>query len=184
MLEENSYLDTYEASPSTAMGEVVRMVTALREAQARVEALEEQLKNANAMERMLREQTIPSYMAQHGLNKLELEDGLTVTITEELALSFPKDENKRKRIIAFLLEHEGGDLVKEVVSFQDADDEILAALSSKGITYEREVNVNTTSFKAWMKRALGMAKNTVQRFAPSEVPEEVNLYLYKNTKLS
>lgn len=183
-MSDLNYLDEVQESPETAMSEVMRMVDALQAAQRRVEELEDALKNANSVERMIREQTIPGYMAQHRLNKLELENGLTVSVSEELALTMPKDENKRKAVVAFLLQHEGGELVKEVVSFEDADEEIITALTEKGITYERKIDVNTNSLKAWFRRTLGLAKNSVQRFAPSEVPEEVNLYLYKTTKIS
>lgn len=178
------FMESFQEDTTTALEEVMRLVQALETAQARVEEADEELTKRKALERQLREVTIPQYMAQHRLSELKLDNGRRVSITEELALSVPKDEDKKKRIVAFLMANEGGDLVKDEITFNDADEEILAALSEKGITFERTVGFNTTSLKAWIKRALGLTKNTLARIEKNALPEELNVYLYKNTKIS
>jgi len=183
-MSDENYLDEFVEDSGTAMTEVMRLVDALIEAQARVEEAEEELSNRKQLERTIREQTIPSYMAQHRLTSLGLENGKVVTISEELALSMPKDEAKKRAVIGFLYANEGGDLVKERVSFEDADEEILGMLQDKGITFERSEDVNTNSLKAWFRRKLGLTANTVAQFSTQEVPPEANLYLYRNTKIT
>lgn len=180
----DSFMEDFQEESGTALGEVMELVRALECAQSRVEEAEEHLSDLKTQERILREQTIPQYMAQHRLSELTLDNGRTVSISEELSCAFPKDENKRRAIIDFLLKHEGGDLVKDEIVIYDADPEVLASLTERGITFDRSVSVNVSSLKAWFRRNLGLAKNTIAQFAPNDAPPEVSLYLYRNTKIS
>lgn len=184
MEQDFSYLDDYVPEKETALSEVMRLVDALMEMQHKVELAEKELYDVKKEERRLREEIIPSYMKQHNLEELVLSNGKKVTITDELSLAVPSDEQKRKVLFSFIAEHGGGDLIKEKIVFEDADEEILNVLEQKGITYERSLTVNTNSLKAWMKRALGMTKGSVARLKPEEVPQEANLWLYCNTKIT
>jgi len=184
MSADLSYLDENTQDIGTALSEVMRLVEALTHAQQRVEEAENLLSNCKKEERRLREEVIPSYMKQHQLEELTLENGVKVSIVDELAISVPADEKKREILFSFLLDNEGGDLIKEKVEFEDADDEVINLLQTKGITFNRSSTVNTLSLKAWMKRALGMTKGSIARLSLSDVPSELNLYLYSNTKVT
>jgi len=182
--EDLGYLDKFVEDTSSAMSEVMRLVDALLQAKARVEEAEQELSNREKLERELREQIIPSFMAQHRLNDIGLENGLRVEVEDALSASLPKDEAKKRRVLDFLMSNEGGDIIKEEVSFEDADAETIAFLQEREISFNRTTTVNAAQFKAFFRHGLGYAKNSVARFQPADVPPEANLYLYRTTKIT
>ena len=183
-MSDLDYMEEFQEDSTTAMSEVMRLVDALIIAQERVVEAEELLKERSAFERKLREETIPQYMGQHRLSSLELENGRVVSVSDELSASLPKDEEKRRAAIAFLMANEGGELVKDEITIVDPDEELVEVLQAKELTYERALNVPAAQLKAWLRRVLGYAKNTVARMSPQDIPPELSLYLYKNTKIS
>jgi hypothetical protein len=188
----DSYLDDV-AQPDgpSALAQVMVVINNWRDLCKRVENKAAELEELQKQERIFNEQTIPNLLLQHGLESLTLSelgpkgDPLKITVTEDLSVSLPKkDQDARKVALAWLENNGAGDIIKDLLSIEDPEDWIKATLKEHGVGFMQDRDVNAASLKAWVKRALGMTKNTIASVEPDAVPPELGLYRYKRTKIS
>lgn len=180
----DNFLETVEPEEkATALGQVMAPIQRLIELRKTIAEKEDELSDLNAQERLLSREEIPAILLQHGLSSLDLANGLRVTIKEELDVSLPKNEEGRKIVLKWLSEKGGADLIKDSLTMTDPDQDIRDILADRGIIFEERKDVNTMSFKAWFRRALGMTKGSIASVAITDVPAEANLFLYKKTEI-
>jgi hypothetical protein len=180
-IEEDDFLAAPEEQDDNALAQVMRQATVLIDLQARISAKEKELKELKRLESVMNHETFPSMLQSQGLDFLGLSNGVTLRVSDELDVSVPKEDGNRKLVLGWLENHGGGELIKNVLAFEDPDDEIKAALTERGIVYTEDKTVNSSQLKAWFRTALGMKKNTVARLDKKEVPKEANLFMYKKT---
>lgn len=87
--------------------------------QRMISTMEEDLKAAKKALDELASKRVPDLMAQIQVDSLTLEGGYKVELKDFVSGSLPKDDAKRKAAIAWLEEHNGGDLITTdvIVSF-------------------------------------------------------------------
>ncbi len=180
----SDFLENIEPEENaTALGQVMAQATRLMELRAQIEDREARLDELKKLEREMSRETVPNLLLQHGLETLGLSNGMTLSVSDELEVAVPKNEDGRRKVIGWLYDHGAGDLVKQELSFEDPDDEIRALLSERGYVFSENTTVNANSLKAWFRGALGIKKASVQRIEVSDVPKEANLFLYKKTTI-
>lgn len=178
------FLEQPQALDSASMASLQDKLEALKVLRERIERGEELLKGLKAQEKELGGVEIPNFLQQFGLNALELTDGSKVTVKEDIQINIPKtDPLKRKKVLTFLARHGGGGLIKDTLSLEDPEISLIEQLNKMGASYVRDQTVNTGSAKAFMRGLLGLKKNTIARVEPGEVPEEMNLFIFKSTTI-
>ena len=181
----SDFLDSIETPLDTpALQEVMEYVTRADNLKTRIENGEALLKDLKAKLEELQTKTLPEILLKHGIEEQRLVNGRKVSIEEKLYIQLPKDPTNRDKVIAFMLNNGGGDLVKEKVIVESAPESLKETLKEMAIPYEHTVDVNTNSFVAWSKAALGMKKGTVARLAVSDFPKEANLFIRREAKIS
>lgn len=178
----SDFLEAIEPDENpSALGQVMAQATRLIEIRAQIETKEEELSALKEQERVLSRETVPNLLLQHGLETLGMANGLTLSVSDEIEVGVPKNEEGRKKVVAWLQEHGAGEIIKNAVSFEDPDEDIKAILADRGFVFKEDISVNANGLKAWFRGALGMKKSSVARISPNDVPKEANLFLYKKT---
>ena len=176
-LEENSL-------SSKALDDVMQYVVALDQAQAKVDRLSTELEEAEKVVENLAKKVIPEMLMQHGLEELKLSNGRQVTIKEDVFVAIPKDPFKKRAIFKWLADQGAGDLIRSELKVDDPTESLMDELSAKGVAYSKEENVNTNSFKAFIREGLGMKKGSLATFSKEDVPKECNLFINREAKVS
>lgn len=168
----------------TALSEVMLYVDKLKEIRDEIAEREAALKELKKQDEKLSMEIIPTYFQQHGISELALENGQKVLVKEDLAASVPvKDLIKREAVIKWLIQHGGGDLVKDTLTIEDPEVDTIKYLTARGYSPEVTVAVNSNSLKAFLKEALGMKKGAVATISAQDVPPELSLYVYSKTDI-
>ncbi len=161
--------------------EMTELARELVDAEQQVEALETQLKQKKEDARLLRELVIPAAMTELGLRSMELSDGQTLTIKDDLSCSLPKDVLQRERAMTWLIDHQAGGLIKSEVTVAfdrekiDEATKLVEDLQSLGLVPEMETSVHPATLKAYIKETL--AANQPVDFGL------FNVHCYQTTKL-
>lgn len=141
-----------------ALGEVKRLIDALDKADEDVKDAEETLKSRKERARKLREEYIPSAMAELGYNEVKLDSGEKVTIKDEVYASVPA----RSKPLAFqwLRSHGFDSLIKTdlKVTFGKGDDEaakkLREELTEEGLNFNTTENIHPQTLRAFIKERL------------------------------
>lgn len=168
---------------ATALEEVMEYVTKADNLKARIENGEALLKQLKEQYDELRTKTLPELLLKHGIEGQDLTNGRRIEIEEKVYIQLPKDLSNRRKVIDFLFKNGGGDLVKEKVTVESAPESLKEKLQEMGIPFEHTEDVNTNSFTAWARAALGMKKGTVARLSPVDFPKEANLFIRREAKI-
>ena len=179
----SDYLEM-EAPETSALEQVMSQVNVYLALLDKIEETKAVLADLQKREQEMNRTTIPTLLQSHGLEDLGLANGKRLEVSDELAVSVPKDEAKRKIVLNWLAEHGGAELIKTEIAFQDPDEDVKNYLRENGFTFSEDKTVNTNSLTAWFRSAVGLKKNTVARIDPKDVPPEANLFLYKKTKIT
>lgn len=121
--------------------------------------LEEDLKVANSALNALKSRTIPDLMAELGMESFT-RNGQTLGIYEFVSGSLPKDEEKRKRAIAWLESNGGGGLIKTEISMSFGKDDRDQAvqtykmLKQAGADPKAETGVHASTLQAFARERL------------------------------
>lgn len=160
------------------------LTSALVDAQNEIWLIEKRLKQVKERERKLSQEEIPSLLLQNGLTMIQLNDGRKLEIEEKLHVSLPKkDPVKRSKVLQWVIENGGSDIIKDELTIEDPDISWIQKLKEMGVPYERKKDIHHQSFAAFVRNKLGMTKGSLPELEANDVPEEANLYLYKETKI-
>lgn len=160
------------------------LASALVQVRNDVENLENELKNLREQERKISREEIPSLLLSNNLSMIKLDDGNQIEVVENLSVSLPKrDLEKRRKVLSWIADHGGIDIIRDEVVVEDPERELVDYLKSKKIPYERKPDIHHQSLKTFFKNKLGLTKGSLAEIELGEIPEEVNLYLYKETKI-
>lgn len=112
--------DDFNYAKTDPTDEQLRRIAALAQRQLALEreaaALEEQLRVKNAELRAVREVELPEAMSQAGCGAYKLEDGSSVTVKRDWAVSIPKD--RQEPAFAWLAEHNLDSIIKRDLRVQ------------------------------------------------------------------
>lgn len=164
--------------------ELADKVNKLIQKRADIAFSEVKLKEMNVQEKSLSQDEIPQLLLSRGLSSISLSTGEKIDIIEKLAASIPKrDEIKKSKVLKWLIENGGGNLIKQELKVEEPEKVIVDFLQEKGIPFTNLPSVNSNSFKAFLNAKLGLKKGSLQELELGDIPEEVNPYLYKETKI-
>tara|TARA_Y100000310_G_scaffold326631_1_gene391807 strand:+ start:9056 stop:9610 length:555 start_codon:yes stop_codon:yes gene_type:complete len=171
--------DAPDAPSDDSISKISNLVKEQVALEDQIASLSEDLKARGAKLRELSEQHIPAAMLEAGVKNFTTDDGLEVDVREKMSASVSK-KNKPK-VVAWLREHGHGSLVKNLVSAtfgRDEDEDAVRALNiltDSGFEARQDVDVNTTTLKAFVKEQLE---------AGEEIPLELfGVYVYNSTTI-
>lgn len=179
----DSFLDDFKDESTSALQEVMQYVDTLDTLDEDIASLEEQLTEKRSLYDEISKLTLPTLLAQNGLDELKLSNGKKLRIKEDVFVAVPKSEEGRKVALAWLSSQGGADLIKENVTVEEPTDDLKNYLRVKNFTFEDITAVNTNSLKAWFKRKLGMTKGSIQELDLNEVPKEMNLFIERKAEI-
>jgi hypothetical protein len=179
----DSFLDDFKDESTSALQEVMQYVDTLDTLDEDIASLEEQLTEKRSLYDEISKLTLPTLLAQNGLDELKLSNGKKLRIKEDVFVAVPKNEEGRKVALAWLSSQGGADLIKENVTVEEPTDDFKNYLRVNNFTFEDITAVNTNSLKAWFKRKLGMTKGSIQELDLNEVPKEMNLFIERKAEI-
>lgn len=150
-----------DSSASPTLASITALVEETRAAELAVEQAEESLHMAKEKHRDLVERRLPEAMDLAGLTRVDTR-GLTVVVKDEVQVSQPP-KNQRHAAHEWLRENNQGGLVKDTVEVafgtgKEQQERAKALLLHLELSYPGNVRrveeVNTSSLKAFLKRAL------------------------------
>lgn len=144
---------------SDALHRVSALVRLMVEQAAVVERAEEALARARAEFSRTEQEDLPELMREFGLSELKLEDGTSVSISEEVSAAIT--EANRAAAHAWLRAHEFGGLIKTIVSVEfgrGEDDEAAEAAERIASELHRPVDhvekVHPSTLKSFVREQL------------------------------
>jgi hypothetical protein len=176
-LEENSL-------SSKALDEIMRYVNALDSAQAKVARLEGEIEEAKKMVDNIAKKVLPEMLLSAGYETLGLINGKKIEIKEEVYVNVPKDPFKKRALFNWMKQQGAEYLIRNELKVDDPTEELMNELSTKGVSYTKNEDVNTNSFKAFIREGLGLKKGSVATFSKEDVPPECNLFINREAKVS
>ena len=182
-MEEMRYLEDESELEQSALEEVMEQVRLLEKTRSKIDEMKEALSEVEAIERHLSEDIIPQMFDQNGLSEVKLDNGVVVSVKENVKASIPKDPIRRKQALEWLSGQGGGSLITDEVILEDPTNSLIEELNNNGVSYNRDFNVNTQSLMAWFRERFGINKGTVATLDREEVPSFLNVYVYRKTTL-
>ena len=184
--QDNSFLADVETSAESAnslMAEVTEITSNWVRLANEISQYEDKLKELNAQERKISMEIIPGLFQQHGLTKLLLQNGIEVSVKEDIDAGIPADEHKAEQAFKWLASHGGADLIKDTLAIADPTQAIIELVSEQGLDFDRSRKVNANSLKAWLRAELGMKEGSVARIKTEDVCPEMRLFRYNKAKM-
>lgn len=114
--------------------------------------------------------TVPDIFFNAGVSNVGLADGRTVAIVARTVCNINKQ--KKNEIAQWLESHGGGNLVYSQNIVNDT-----SLLEKYNIPYEKTVEMNTNSVKAWVMDALGQ-KGGVAQITTQDIPKGLNFFQF------
>lgn len=181
--------DEHAATITTALhDELTQYTEALVEAKKQVEHATKVLEAAEKAYRDISQTVLPEILAKAHLTELHLDNGMVLSLKEDLKCSIPKDTLKRMACMKFLREKGYADNIKQQVVITESDEqrvsqELLDMLSDAGISYDRTEDVHSQTLKKIMRELTGIGKDAFAVLDRGDIPEEFGLFLYKEAVL-
>lgn len=183
-LGDMSFLESLKPDVIDILKELGNKLNKLLKTRHEIGFIEEKLKEMKKEERELSGEEIPNLLLGRGLSSIKLETGERVEILEKLAVSVPKDRTKRSIIFTWLVENGGNYLIKKELKVEEPEDSIIEYLKFHGIPFTNELGMNTNSLKAFLNDKLGMKKGSLQVIEISDIPKEINPFIFRETKIT
>lgn len=174
---------TEEINHSVA-DEVGKMMRILSAKEADIVAKEAELALLKADKDMLIRETIPQLFKKNGMMGTTLNDGTKVSISEELACTLIKDEERRNLALAWLIDNGGEDLIKDYILIESPSVALLELLIKGGVVFTATKDVNTNSLKAWFREKLGLKKGIIATLRREDIPKEFGVFTYDLAKIT
>lgn len=182
---EGHFLDEAVGLDSAALKTLAGKVEILNNVRSQIKDLEAQVKSLSKTEQKMSREEIPGFMLQYGVRMMDVEGAGKIEVKEDLALNLPKtDPEKRKEVLRFISQNGGGGIIKDKLIVEDPTMDIIVKLNADHVDFERSQDVNTASLKAFARGLLGLKKNTVATHSVADFPKALNLYVYRETKIS
>jgi len=177
-----------EAPTLSTLAQVAEVAKSLRELDSAIEDAEIRLKELTDARKKLTEDTLPSIMQANGITDLDLRDEATglrysLSLSEDLYIRIPANEEGRKEAYKFLYDHGGGHLIKEQLIIEDAPEGIKDRLRESETPFEEKSSVNTNSLTAWGRSLVGLKKGTVATVEITDFPKSMNPFMRKVANL-
>lgn len=179
----DTFLDDFVDDSESAIEGVMAYINVVEALDHDIQLLEDQLKEKKERYDELVKKTLPTLLAENGLDSMTLANGKKLTIKEDIFVSLPKNDIGRKAVLTWLAKNGGVDLIKEDMIVEAPPEELKTFLSMRGIFYAQNTTVNGNSLKAWFKRKLGMTKGSQQEIDLNMVPKEANLYIERKVEI-
>lgn len=137
------------------LSEIVTLAKREKEVEAQKDKLEEQLKVINARLTRLREEDLPSAMAEAGVKEFKLEDGTKVTVKDEVYCSL--SESMKGEAFAWLAKVKADGIIKCVVevAFGRGDREKAAKLYAQLVKRKVDVTMGESIHPQTLKAFVG-----------------------------
>jgi len=167
-----------------SLRQVSRYAFELSSLRKRIDLAEEKLKELKKEELKLSNEEIPDLLLSMGLTSISLDSGEKITIEENLHVSLPKKDLAKKRIVLiWIIENGGADMIKKELIIDEPEKKIIDYLKETHIPFKQQQGIHPSTLKAFFKSKLGITKGSLQEIEVGDVPEEANLYVYKETKI-
>jgi hypothetical protein len=178
------YMDAGEpVVGATALSEVMSAVTLLRDQRAEIERLEELLSDAKKVEERLSMEVVPQMLDNHGVSEITLDNGVSVSVKEDVRASIPKDVTRKANALAWLSSLGAGSLIHDVLTIEDPTEDLVSFIDEHGLGYERSRDVNAASLAAWFREKFGIKKGTVASMEVADVSPDVSCFRYRKTTI-
>jgi len=159
-------------------------VILLKEKQTKIKELEADLEQLEQEERILSREDIPEFLLSRRLKAIEMEDGTKIKIEEKISLGLPKkDVVKRKTVFTWLRGNGGDGIIKNELKIVDPEESVKDYLLENKIPFALIDDIHYQTLKSFVSGKLGLKKGTLAEIEVSDVPEELNLFIYKETKV-
>ncbi len=127
---------------------------------------------------------IPKLMSMANIQSFTTEDGKKLSCKESVHCSLPKEDlDARERALRWINEQGGGSLIKDNLTVESPNEELLALVEGK-FNCTRKKDIHPQSLKSFMSELLGFKKNAIARLDVEEVPPELHLFIKKETVVS
>lgn len=127
---------------------------------------------------------IPKLMSMANIQSFTTEDGKKLSCKETVLCSLPKEDmDARKRALDWINEQGGGSLIKDNLTVESPNAELLAYVEGK-FNCSRKKDIHPQSLKSFMSELLGFKKNSIAQLDVEEVPPELHLFIKKETVVS
>ena len=159
-------------------------VLLLKQKQLRIEELNTELEKVSKEERLLSREEIPEFLLSKRLKAIIMEDGTKIEIQEKISLSLPKkDITKRKIAMVWITENGGEGIIKNELRVTEPEESIKRYLMLNKIPFTINADIHYQTLKSFVSGKLGLKKGSLAEVEVSDVPEELNLFIYKETKV-
>jgi hypothetical protein len=144
------------------LGEIQVLARLLVDYDAEIEAKEEALKALKENARRVREESLPTAMAEVGLTSIKLSNGEKVDIKKDVYASISNDA--KPRAYQWLEENGFGALIKTEVSIafgreeREAAQQLQQELSERGLNANAEASVHPQTLKAFLREQIENAR--------------------------
>ncbi|MEJ2248063.1 MAG: hypothetical protein P8Y70_00200 [Candidatus Lokiarchaeota archaeon] len=181
-INDLSFLNEDKQIEKSELQELVVLCDKLRYVEKEIQKYEDYLATLKNRKRKLSSEEIPNFLLTKGISSLTLENGLKISIKEQVYISLPKkDLSKRKSALKWIIEKGGANIIKNEVRIEDPENRVLKLLKDNNVLFNQFQDIHSSTIKAWISRKLGVSKNSIQEIELSEIPNELNVYIDKQT---
>jgi hypothetical protein len=160
-------------------------VALLKEKKQMIDAAKEELSKLEEQERILSREEIPQFLMSKGITSITTEDGVKVEVQQKISVSMPKkDLAKRNAALKWLIVNGGEAIINNELRVTDPERSVTDFLHEQGIPFTINKDVHYGRLKSFVSAKLGLKKGSLPELEASDIPEELNLYTYDETKLS
>jgi len=183
-MSDMDWMDNEEPSINLNVAdEVGKILGILLQKREDIDKAEAALKALKEDEKQLTQVDLPQMLKKHHISQMAMNNGITITASEELSCSLIKDEERRKLALAWLIDNGGEDLIKDQLTIESPSANLLDTLNKGGVVYSLSKDVNVNSLKAWFREKLGLKRGILASVEQSTVPKEFGLYTYDLAKI-
>lgn len=163
------------------IGELAQALVQLRED---ISIKELDLERLKEKENQLSGKVIPDLLKENGIDQLSLASGQKIKVDSDLKITMPKTEGeKRTKAMSWIRTNGGEGIIKESITVTDTSEDIKKKLVKEEISHIVKEDVNTNTLKSFLKGLLGIKKGSVAQILPSDIPDELNPYMFTKTKI-
>lgn len=175
--------EEFNTEDSPMLKELGLLVEALKDTQEEIADIEEDLKKLKEKERELSREEIPTLLLSNGMKSIELQEGGKLIVNEKLTCALPKDPVKRKTCLRWIISQNGSGIISNDIIINDPEKSLLEELKKQGIPISKQHNVNAATLKSFVSGLLGIKKGSLPKIELSDIPSELNVFIYKETKI-
>jgi hypothetical protein len=177
-----------EIKPESSKATLTELSTYCKELRDTKAKLETALAEADTLKKKadkLSKEIIPDFMSALGFSSIKLETGETVEVIEDIAVSLPKEDlYKRLEALRYISSLNGGaSIIKDEVVISEASQGVKDWLKTIECSFVENRTIHPATLKAFIKGLLGLKKNTPATIELASIPKDLNVYIYKETKI-